>query len=86
MSSVQAVSVYVTDCYASHASSAISGVAFGENIFAAILPLATRDMYTKLGFQWASSLLGFIGLLLSMAPVVLIFAGKTIRAKSKYMG
>lgn len=81
---VQAVSVYVTDSYASHASSAISAVAFGENVFAALLPLATRDMYDRLGFQWASTLLAFAALALSFAPVVLVLSGRKIRGRSNF--
>lgn len=81
---VQAVSVYVTDSYASHASSAISAVAFGENVFAALLPLATRDMYDRLGFQWASTLLAFAALGLSLVPVVLVLSGDKIRGRSRF--
>ncbi|KAE9964417.1 hypothetical protein EG328_010482 [Venturia inaequalis] len=81
---VQAVSVYVTDSYASHASSAISAVAFGENVFAALLPLATRDMYDRLGFHWASTLLAFAALALSFVPVVLVLLGKKIRGRSSF--
>ncbi|TID23108.1 multidrug transporter [Venturia nashicola] len=81
---VQAVSVYVTDSYASHASSAISAVAFGENIFAALLPLATRDMYDRLEFPWASSLLAFASLALSFVPVMLVLSGAKIRGRSSY--
>lgn len=83
---VQAISIYITDCYASKASSAISAVAFGENILSAVLPLATMTMYNQLGFQWASSLLGFAALLLSTAPLILIFAGPTLRAKNADTG
>ncbi|QDS69109.1 hypothetical protein FKW77_010248 [Venturia effusa] len=81
---VQAVSVYVTDSYASHAASAISAVAFGENVFAALLPLATRDMYDRLGFQWASSLLAFAALALSFVPVILVRSGGKIRGRSSF--
>lgn len=81
---VQAVSVYVTDSYTSHASSAISAVAFGENIFAALLPLATRDMYDRLGFHWASTLLAFASLALCLVPMVLVLSGAKLRSRSSY--
>lgn len=55
---VTAAAMYVTDAYSKFAGSAIANVAFGENMMAAWLPLATRRMYNVLGFQWASSLLG----------------------------
>ena len=82
---VTAVDLYITDAYAKYAGSAIAAVAFGENMFAAWLPLATTSMYTVLGFQWASSLLGFVALALSLAPICLLLKGEKIREKSKFM-
>jgi len=88
MTVVQAVVCYVTDSYASHAASAVAGNAFGENIFAGFLPLATLRMYRAdvgMGFNWASSFLGFLALLLSCVPVVLVLTGKSIRRRSPLM-
>ncbi|KAK0638311.1 Efflux pump atB [Lasiodiplodia hormozganensis] len=76
---------YVVDAYAKFAGSAIAAVSLGENVFAAFLPLAAQSMYTDLGFWWASSLLGFLSLVLSFAPVVLIIWGKEIRARSPFI-
>lgn len=81
---INAASIYVTDSYSSHAASAIAAVAFGENVFAAFLPLAAKPMYEKLGYDWASSLLGFVALVLTLAPVLLLFKGQSIRAKSRF--
>lgn len=82
---ITAVSMYITDAYTKYAGSAIAAVVFGENILAAVLPLATKAMYTNLGFQWASGLLGFVALALTLAPIVLLFKGQTIRKKSKFI-
>lgn len=82
---VTTVDMYITDSYAKYAGSAIAAVAFGENVFAAWLPLAANSMYTVLGFQWASSLLGFVALGLSMAPVILLWKGDKIREKSTFI-
>ena len=82
---VTTCATYATDSYAKFAGSAVSCLAFGESMFAAWLPLATKQMYTKLGFHWASSLLGFVALLLTIAPVVLWFKGTAIRKKSAFM-
>ena len=82
---VNTVVLYLTDAYTKYAGSAVAAVAFGENMFAAWLPLATRQMYTRLGFQWASSLLGFVGLALTLAPIVLFFKGRRIREASSFM-
>ena len=84
---VSAVADYIEDSYAvfNYAASAISGVAAGENLVAGFLPLATQKMYRELGFQWASSLLGFLALVLSFAPVVFVWKGKVFRARSPFM-
>jgi hypothetical protein len=84
-SSIAAVTTYVVDAYKKYAASAVAGIAFLENFVAAFLPLATQSMYRTLGFQWGSSLLGFIALMLSFIPVVLLRYGKGIRAKSPFM-
>ncbi|KAK5085617.1 hypothetical protein LTR05_004904 [Lithohypha guttulata] len=86
MAIVQAVTNYVTDCYPTHANSAVSAIAFGENTFAAFLPLATRDMYTVLGFAWASSLLGFLAIAVSIGPILLVVYGPRIRRRSTMIG
>lgn len=83
--STAAVTTYVVDAYAKYAASAIAGIAFLENIMAAFLPLATQSMYRTLGFQWASSLLGFVALVLSCIPLVLLRYGRRIRGKSPFM-
>lgn len=82
---MQAVMMYLTDAYAKYAASASAAACAGENIFAAFLPLAAQSMYTNLGFQWASSVLGFIAFVLSFAPIVLIFKGELIRKRSPFM-
>ncbi|EMD94556.1 hypothetical protein COCC4DRAFT_152745 [Bipolaris maydis ATCC 48331] len=83
--STAAVTSYVVDAYAKYAASAIAGIAFLENTMAAFLPLATQDLYRALGFQWASSLLGFVALALSCIPLVLLRYGRSIRARSPFM-
>ena len=84
---VSAVADYITDAYApsDYAGSAVSAVAAGENVVAAFLPLAAQSMYTNLGFQWASTLLGLLALLLSFAPVIFIWKGRQLRARSPFM-
>ncbi|KAL1297933.1 hypothetical protein AAFC00_006446 [Neodothiora populina] len=82
---VTAVDIYITDSYAKYAGSAIAAVTFGENTFSAFLPLATQSMYSTLGFPWASSLLGFVGLALVVAPIVLVWKGEAVRGRSRFM-
>jgi hypothetical protein len=83
--STAGATTYVADAYAKYAASAIAGMAFLENIMAAFLPLATQSMYRTLGFQWASSLLGLMALVLSFIPLVLLRYGRSIRGKSPFM-
>ena len=82
---VTAAALYVTDTYSLFAGSAISCMSFGENIMAAWLPLVSRRMYSALGFQWASSLLGFAALVLTMAPIVLLIWGEKVRGRSRFI-
>ncbi|KAK3072636.1 hypothetical protein LTR53_006451 [Teratosphaeriaceae sp. CCFEE 6253] len=84
---VTAVADYIVDIYAAsgYAGSAVSAVAAGENVVAAFLPLAAQSMYTNLGFQWASTLLALLALLLSFAPVMFIIWGRQFRARSPFM-
>ena len=77
--------MYITDAYTKYAGSASAAVCFGENIFAAFLPLASQSLYRRIGFHWASSLLGFLALVLSFAPIVLVWKGRVIREKSPFM-
>lgn len=80
---VTAVTIYMTDSYERYAASAIAGIAFGENMFAAFLPLGCLPLYLRLGYQWASGLLAFLALALAGAPIVLPLKGPSIRPKSK---
>ncbi|KAL4757011.1 putative MFS multidrug transporter [Aspergillus foveolatus] len=82
---VTGVSDYVVDAYSQYAGSAMGTVATGENIFSAFLPLATLSMYNDLGFNWASTLLAFISLVLSLVPTLMFFWGKEVRAQSKFI-
>ncbi|KAJ4859585.1 major facilitator superfamily domain-containing protein [Trichoderma breve] len=76
---------YTTDTFTGNvvasASSANSLARYG---FAGVFPLFTIQMYTTLGIDWASSLLGFIALALIPIPWVLFKFGPKIRAKSRF--
>lgn len=80
-----AVVNYLTDSYEKYNASALSAASLGRNTFGAFLPLASPALFTNLGFQWASSLLGFVALVLSLAPVLLLVKGEEIRKRSPFM-
>lgn len=82
---VTAIADYLFDSYNKYAASAMAAVIFVENIFAAFLPLAAQRMYGTLGFHWASTVLAFLALLLSFAPVCIISFGAYIRSRSPFM-
>lgn len=82
---VTAASNYVEDAYSRYAASALAGVAFGENLTGALLPLAEQPLYTNLDLRWASCLLAFVAVVLSFAPVVLFWKGEAIRARSPFI-
>jgi MFS family permease len=82
---VTGISDYVVDAYSKYAASAIGIIAAGENTFSAFLPLAAMSMYSTLGYNWASTLLAFISLALSLAPILFVVWGKEIRARSPFM-
>ena len=76
--------VYLMDVYTSSAASALAGNAFVRASLACALPLATNAMYTQLGVQWATSLLGFIVIAFAPCPVLFYIFGKKLRGWSKY--
>jgi hypothetical protein len=41
-------------------------------------------MYEKLGYQWASSLLGFVSIAMMPFPYIFFKYGKKIRARSRF--
>jgi hypothetical protein len=49
-----------------------------------VVPLAATPMYTRLGVAWASSLLGFLSLVMCIIPFIFFKYGEVIRSKSKF--
>ncbi|KAJ7038322.1 major facilitator superfamily domain-containing protein [Mycena alexandri] len=75
---------YIIDTYLFVAASALAANTVVRSVFGAVFPLFATQMYTALGPRWASSLLGFVALIMIPIPFVLKSFGPTIRAKSKY--
>ncbi|WVQ79707.1 hypothetical protein IAT38_001807 [Cryptococcus sp. DSM 104549] len=75
---------YIIDVYLWSAASALAVATVFRSLFGAGFPLFATQMFEKLGTQWASSLLGFIALVLAPIPIVLMKYGKHLRARSKY--
>ena len=80
---MQAV-IYLVDVYLFDANSALAANACVRSFVAAAFPLFATSMYTKLGVQWATALLGFLCLALVPAPILFYIYGKKIRGWSRF--
>jgi len=75
---------YLADAYQIYAASALAASSCCRSIFGAVLPLAAKPMFDRLGVCWACSLLGFISLGMTIIPFAFIKYGDRIRARSKF--
>lgn len=76
---------YLTDAYERYAASALSATSLSRNVTSGLLPLSSIALFEHLGFGWAGSLLGFVGVALSIVPVILVLKGPEIRRRSLFM-
>ncbi|EEQ28785.1 multidrug resistant protein [Microsporum canis CBS 113480] len=75
---------YLVDTYQHQAASALAAKTFLRSIWGASSVLFTTQMYSRLGNQWASSLIAFIALACCAIPFVFYYKGEAIRRHSKY--
>ncbi|KAJ5804140.1 uncharacterized protein N7518_000443 [Penicillium psychrosexuale] len=75
---------YLVDTYQHQAASALAAKTFIRSIWGASTVLFTEQMYERLGDEWASSLLAFIGLACCAIPYVFYFKGEAIRRLSRF--
>jgi hypothetical protein len=75
------VNNYIIDSYQKYAASALAAKVFLRSGGGAAFPLFTTQMYHRLGLQWASWLLAFIGIGMFFIPFGFYFFGATIRAR-----
>jgi len=73
---------YLIDVFTVYSASALAANTFIRSIFACGLSMAARPMYNNLGIGWATSLLGFVSVVLAGVPVIFWLYGAKIRAKS----
>ncbi|KAL0932380.1 uncharacterized protein CTRU02_213333 [Colletotrichum truncatum] len=81
-----AVFNYLADIYHRYASSALAAQSMCRNLLAGVFPLFINIVFQRLGYGAAGSLLGGIGLLLSLVPWLLCIFGEKIRARSPFAG
>ncbi|ANB13987.1 Tpo3p [Sugiyamaella lignohabitans] len=75
---------YIVDSYQHYAASALAAKTFVRSFWGASVPLFTIQMYHRLGYEWAGSLLAFISLACCIIPYLFFFYGAKIRERSKY--
>ncbi|CAN8103430.1 unnamed protein product [Discula destructiva] len=75
---------YVVDSYGLYSASALAGVILVRNTVGAGFPLFAKQMYEKLGLEWASSLLAFLAIPLIPIPFVFYYRGEGIRLRSPW--
>lgn len=75
---------YLGDAYEIFAGSAMAVSSFTRSILGAVMPFAGVPMYRKLGIPWATSLLGFLSLAMTIIPFAFIKYGDRIRAGSRF--
>ncbi|QMW46701.1 hypothetical protein G4B11_010156 [Aspergillus flavus] len=73
---------YMARSYGIYTASALAGNMFFRSIMGACLPLAGPSMYSALGLNWASTLLGLVETVCISIPVVFYFYGRRIRKAS----
>ncbi|KIO22265.1 hypothetical protein M407DRAFT_245224 [Tulasnella calospora MUT 4182] len=75
---------YIIDAYLMVSASALASNTVVRSAFGAGFPLFATQMYNKLNPRWASTLLGFIALIMVPIPFVLFKFGPRVRRTSKY--
>ncbi|KAJ5983861.1 spermine transporter [Penicillium waksmanii] len=74
------VNNYLIDAYQKYPASALAAKVFLRSGGGAAFPLFITQMYDRLGLQWASWLLAFIGLAMVCIPFMFYFFGIKLRA------
>ncbi|WYZ37772.1 hypothetical protein EsH8_II_001278 [Colletotrichum jinshuiense] len=75
---------FLVDAYPLYAASVLAANAFLRCMFAAAFPLFGTQMYNKLGYSWASSLLAFLTVVMVPFPFIFFKYGKKIRGRSRF--
>ncbi|KAG7191588.1 Synaptic vesicle transporter SVOP [Scheffersomyces spartinae] len=75
---------YIVDSYQHYAASGLAAKTFVRSIWGACVPLFTIQMYHRLGYEWATTLMAFISLACCGIPFLFFFYGARIRTFSKY--
>lgn len=78
------VFTFLVDAYPVYAASALAANSFVRSSFAAGFPLFSTILYKRLGYQWASTLLAFLTVVMAPFPVLFFVYGKRLRKHSRF--
>lgn len=78
------ISTYLVDAYTIHSASAMAANTVLRSSIGAVLPLAGRSMYDKLGLGWGNSLLAFIALAMVPVAIAILIYGERIRTSKRF--
>ncbi|KAF4950137.1 hypothetical protein FGADI_8406 [Fusarium gaditjirri] len=73
--------IYMIDAFTTYAASALAATSVVRSIVGGCLPIAGLPLYSALGYGWGNSLLGFIAIVVSVAPLLFWRYGETLRKK-----
>lgn len=75
---------YIVDSYQHYAASGLAAKTFVRSMWGGAVPLFTIQMYHRLGYEWATTLMAFISLACVAIPFMFYHFGARIRKRSKY--
>lgn len=78
------LTAFIIEVYLQVAASALATNVVLRSLFGAVFPLFATQMFTKLNPRWASTLLGFVALIMMPIPYLFVRYGPYLRSKSKY--
>ncbi|SNX82418.1 related to mfs-multidrug-resistance transporter [Melanopsichium pennsylvanicum] len=78
------VSDYTVSSYAIYAASAVAAQSLLRELFCGAFTMIAEIMYHNVGYSWATSILAFIGVPLSVIPLIFYKFGPTIRKRSSF--
>lgn len=78
------VFTFLVEAFPLYAASALSANSFARSSFAGAFPLFGIQMYKKLNFHWATTLLACLCLVMTPFPYLFFIYGKRLRQKSRF--
>jgi MFS family permease len=75
------IQTYLVDAYEKYSASALAASTILRSLMGALIPLAGRSMYAKMGLGWGNSLLAFITLAMLPLPWVFYRYGEGLRKR-----